>query len=121
MAKTLFERAGGFAAVRKVVSSFYDKVLDDDLVQHYFANVDMRRLIDHQTQFISSIMGGPATVSDDVIRKVHAPLAISQADYRRVAGLLRETFEDFDFDEADIDHVYREVLRRESMIVTKFD
>ena len=49
MATTVFERYGGFAAVRKVISAFYDKLLDSEMLSGYFANIDMRRLIDHQT------------------------------------------------------------------------
>jgi hypothetical protein len=46
---TVFERCGGFASVRKVISTFYDKILDSTVLSGYFADVDMRRLIDHQT------------------------------------------------------------------------
>lgn len=60
MATSVFERCGGFAAVRKVVSAFYDKVLDSPILEPHFENIDMRRLIDYQTKFIASAMGGPA-------------------------------------------------------------
>lgn len=53
MATTVFERCGGFAAVRKVLSAFYDKMLDSEALKGYFDGVDMRRLIDHQTKFVS--------------------------------------------------------------------
>lgn len=61
MAQSLFEKYGGFAQISKVVMVFYDKVLDPDLVGPFFDNIDMRRQIDHQTQFIASVMGGPAS------------------------------------------------------------
>ena len=118
---SIFERNGGFAAIRKIVSAFYDKVLDHPGLQRYFADIEMRRLVDHQTQFIASITGGPATVSDDVLRRVHAPLGISRAEYAELAGLLKETLEDFDFAADDVAHVHREVMRRESLIVVRYD
>lgn len=121
MAKTLFERCGGFSTVRKIVSAFYDKVLDNDRLQHYFADVDMRRLIDHQTQFISAIMGGPSSLTDDVVRRVHARLGISSSEYREMASIIRETFEDFDFEPDEVGYVYNEVMRRQSLIVTRYD
>ncbi|MBW7835136.1 MAG: hypothetical protein H3C28_00660 [Sphingomonadales bacterium] len=49
MASTIFERAGGFSAVRKIVADFYDRLLDDAALQKYFANIDMARL-DAQTR-----------------------------------------------------------------------
>ncbi len=61
MAKTMFERYGGFAAVSRVVSSFYDKILDSDITSPYFADIDMAKQIDHQTKFVAYLMGGPAS------------------------------------------------------------
>ena len=119
MAQTAFERCGGFSTVRKVVSAFYDKILESETLQQYFANVDMRRLIDHQTKFIATVMGGPASYSDEVLRRVHAPLKISQSEFAEMAFLLRETLEDFDLDEADIDHVDSEIRKRGEAIVSR--
>jgi len=50
----------------------------------------MRRQIDHQTQFISSLMGGPGGLSNDVLMRVHAPLGISKKEFVEIAGLLEE-------------------------------
>ena len=119
MAETIFDRCGGFATVRKVISAFYDKVLDSEDLQKYFADVDMRRLIDHQTKFIASVMGGPASFTDDVLKRVHAHLEISEDDFEEVAELLLETLEDFDLDPDDIEHVHQEFMRREPLIVTR--
>ena len=119
MATTVFERCGGFATVRKVISAFYDKLLDSEMLSGYFADVDMRRLIDHQTKFISSIMGGPASFSDDALRRAHAKLGLSHGELVEMAGLLRETLEDFDLEKADIEQVYNEIMKRENLIVTR--
>jgi len=119
MAMSMFDRYGGFSTVRKVVSGFYDKVLDSDSLQKYFEAVDMRELIDHQTKFIASVMGGPASYTDDVLSRVHAPLNITQADFAEVADLLKETLEDFEFERTDIERVIGEVKKRESFIVSR--
>ncbi|MFP3942935.1 MAG: group I truncated hemoglobin [Alphaproteobacteria bacterium] len=121
MAQTIFERYGGFASVRKVVSAFYDKILDSETLSPYFANTNMRTLIDHQTQFISMVMGGPGTITDDVLRRVHAPLGISREHFNEMADLLTETLEDFDYESPDVEYVEREIQRREPLIVTRFD
>lgn len=114
-----FERCGGFATVRRIVSAFYDKVLDAPALQHHFDGVDMRALIDHQTKFISTVMGGPASYDDEVLRRAHARLGITRPEFLEVAGLLRETLEDFAVPPADVDHVLREVERRQPVIVTR--
>jgi hemoglobin len=117
MVATAFDRYGGFSAVRRIVSSFYDKVLDSETLERHFSGVDMRSLIDHQTKFISSIMGGPAAYSDDVLERVHAHLNITSEEYAELTELMRETLEEFDLDEADINEICGEITRRQSVIV----
>lgn len=116
---TIFERAGGFATVRRVVSSFYDRVLDSPRLARYFEHVEMRRLIDHQTKFISAVMGGPGSFTDDHLRRVHEHLGISHDEFVEAAGHLREALEEFDIDAADVDAVEAAVLRREPVVVIK--
>ncbi len=117
MAESPFERYGGFVVVRKIVSDFYDKVLESEQLQKHFENTEMRLLIDHQTKFIASVMGGPTAYSDDALRRVHRGLGITHDEFMESAMLLRETLEDYDLDEADINQVYEEFTRRESSIV----
>jgi len=121
MASTIFERCGGFATVRKVVSAFYDRILDSRDLQKYFVEVDMRALIDHQTKFIAYVMGGPTSIPDDVLRRAHASLAISHADFEEMGRLLKETLEDFSLEPGDIAHIMQEVRRREPLVVTRHD
>jgi hemoglobin len=121
MGVTLFDRCGGFSTVRKLVSAFYDKVLDSPRLQRHFAAADMRTLIDHQTKFISSVMGGPASFDDEALRRAHAALGITKAEFLEVATLMRETLEDFGFPPADVETVHRAIVRRESIIVSRRD
>jgi hemoglobin len=116
--QTIFERSGGFATVRKIVSTFYDYCLDDEVMAPYFAGIDMRRQVDHQSKFISAVMGGPASYGDDHLQRVHARLAITHDAFLVMSGLLREAMEDHDMAEADVDAVVREVAIREHLVVT---
>jgi hemoglobin len=119
MAATIFERYGGFASVSRVVSSFYDKLLESPSLSRYFENTDMRKLIDHQTKFIATVMGGPASYTDDALERVHAHLNISERDFLEAVSLLKETLEDFDFDDSDIATVSGEIMGRKRCIVIK--
>jgi hemoglobin len=116
---TIFERYGGFARISRVVSSFYDRVMESPELAPYFVGVDMRRQIDHQTKFIASLMGGPASFTSEHLARVHARLDIDDDAFDEIVALLRETLEDFDFDESDIAVVYGEVVRHRSVIVTR--
>lgn len=121
MRQTIFERYGGFANVSRVVTAFYDKVLDSPVASPYFEHTDMRRLIDHQTRFIASLMGGPASYTDDQLARVHARLRITDGAFLEVAELLRETLEDLDFEDEDINAVVDQVMARKRVIVTRSD
>ena len=119
VAQSMFERYGGFAKVSRVVSAFYGKVLESADLAPFFENTDMRVQIDHQTKFIASLMGGPASYSDAELQRIHARLNISDRDFREIVELLTETLEDFDFEPADIDAVREEMTRRKPLIVMR--
>lgn len=119
MAKSLFDQYGGFATVSRIVSAFYDKVLDSENLAPYFKGIEMSRQVDHQTKFMASIMGGPASFSADHLERAHQNLNINTADFDELAMLLKETFEDFDIAESDIGDIMRDVNDRRSIIVSK--
>jgi hemoglobin len=118
MAPSMFDRYGGFANLSKVVMAFYDKVLDSEVIGNYFEHVDMRRLIDHQTKFIASIMGGPASYTNETLRDLHARLKIDPAAFDEMATLLKETLEDFDVEPQDVDQIVAAVTSRRQYIVS---
>ena len=114
---TMFERYGGFATVSKVVLTFYDKAIDSDIIGKYFENVDMPALIDHQTKFVSQVMGGPASYTDDMLERVHTPLKINGAAFDEMVSLLEDTLDEFDVEEADMDVILDEIRTRRAHIV----
>ena len=119
MANTIFERYGGFSSVSRVVSAFYDKMMDSPVTSPYFAHADMRQLIDHQTKFIAYLMGGPASYTNDHLERVHAHLGITNAAFQQAVDLLDETLEELDFNEEDRRAVRHELMNRKSLIVTR--
>ena len=119
MKSTIFQRYGGFANVSKVVMSFYDKVLDSPIASPYFANTNMKRLIDHQTKFIAQVMGGPASYTDEQLERVHDHLGITEVVFLETIELLTETLEDHDFADDDIRQVEGEMMDRKNFIIAK--
>ena len=85
--------------------TLYDKLLDDDDVGPFFDDVDMPRLIDHQTKFVSSLMGGPASFTDTHIANAHKHLTILDAHFDRLKDLIVETLNEFGVDPEDADAV----------------
>ena len=115
----MFERYGGFASVSKIVMTFYDRLLDDDDVGVYFDDIDLPRLVDHQTKFIASVMGGPAAFTDEHLRRVHAKHKITSADFDRTAQILASVLREAGMEPADIEVLVEEVQRCAPFIVTE--
>ena len=119
MKSSIFERYGGFSSVSRVVMSFYEKMLDSPETSPYFANIDMKRLIDHQTKFIAAMMGGPASYTNEHLERVHAHLGITEDAFMESLELMRETLEDFNFADEDIRTVQHEMMDRKNYVVTR--
>jgi hemoglobin len=115
-----FESMGGFARVRLIVSDFYEKVLESERLARFFADVDMRRLIDHQTKFIAAVMGGPAAFSNEQMARAHMRLGITAIDFEEMASLFRETLEDFGVEPAELERLHAHVLSmRDHVVATR--
>ena len=119
MSGSLFEHYGGFAKISRVVSEFYDRMLESPNLAGYFENTDMRRLVDHQTKFIAYLMGGPGEISNEALERAHARLDIDKDSFEEMLGILAETLEDFDFADSDINTLAGEMKARERYIVTR--
>jgi hemoglobin len=119
MRRSIFERYGGFAKVSGIVSAFYEKILESPITSPYFARTDMRELIDHQTRFIASVMGGPASYTNDHLERVHKRHHINEAAFFESVNLLKETLEDFDFADDDIRIVIDELMNRKNFIISR--
>ncbi|MEM7598991.1 MAG: group 1 truncated hemoglobin [Pseudomonadota bacterium] len=119
MASTLYEKYGGFKTVSRVVMTFYELALDSDQIGAHFENVDMARLIDHQTKFVASLLGGPASFGDDRLHQVHAHLDITDADFDEMAVLLGEALEEHGMNPSDIELAVAAVEAKRHVIVKR--
>jgi hemoglobin len=115
---SIYEELGGFTTVRKVVVEFYNNVLEEDELAKYFASTNMERQIDHQTKFISQLLGGPAEYSNDHLKKVHAHMSITNNHFDMIKEILCDTLEDFDLSDEHVEYVGGEFEIRRNIIVT---
>jgi hemoglobin len=118
VAHSLYEQYGGFAAISRIVLHFYDQVLDSDILAGYFENTDMRRLVDHQTKFVASLLGGPASYTDETLRQVHARLKIDGASFDEMVRLFTGALKAFDLADEHIEQVIGGMVARRDLIVT---
>ncbi len=119
MAKqSLFEKYGGFSTVSKIVLDFYDVLLDSDDVGPFFDDIDMARLIDHQTKFIASLLGGPASYTDEQLHRLHERLKLENSHFDEVVETLSDTLKKHSFSADDVAAVRDALEQRRSAIVS---
>jgi hemoglobin len=102
---TLYEKYGGFSTIHSIVKNFYRDVLAEESLAPYFKNVSMDFLIQHQSDFLSQILGGPVQYKGRTLRQAHQRLHIKRADFDLVAQLLKENLEDAGVEQADIESI----------------
>ena len=119
MTRSILDRHGGFPFLSRVVMAFYDKALDSDVLAPFFEDVDMRRLIDHQTKFVAFLMGGPASYTNEHLAHAHARLHIDRPAFDEMIAVMRETLEDFEMDDGDVATVVHELRSRAPWVIAE--
>ena len=85
---TLYEKLGGEKTVKLVVEKFYERVLNDDRINHFFEQVDMFKQKIHQFDFLTYAFEGSERYRSSMIKEVHEKLV-------REKGLNDEHFNAF--------------------------
>jgi hemoglobin len=89
-----YEAVGGGPAVSAVVNDFYERVLGDPQLTHYFDGVDMARLKRHQVLLVTKVLGGPDNYNGRPLDEAHAGLGIDHDDFNAVVGHLAAAMKD---------------------------
>lgn len=74
MTETLYARLGGEAQIAQLVDRFYENVMADERVNHFFSTTDMTKQKQHQTRFLTYAFGGGPTYSGRSLKESHAHL-----------------------------------------------
>jgi len=114
---TIYADIGGRDAVESVVSDFYDRVLDDALLEPYFEDTDMSELFAHQVQFVSAVAGGPVDYDGADMRTAHEGMGITAEAFARVAEHLAAALRENDVPEAYVDAIIDDVAALEDDVV----
>lgn len=115
---TLYEKYGGFAQIHKIVMDFYERLLDNGTLGPFFENTDLRKLIDHQTEFIAGAMGGPAKITDARLTAAHANLELTHDHFNELLVVLRATLEDAGVEEIDIQALVDGIESKRSIVIS---
>jgi hemoglobin len=97
---TLFEQIGGQPAVTAAVDGFYQRVIADERISHFFAGVDMQKQRGHQTAFLTYAFGGSGQYDGRSMNKAHQRLVdemgLTHAHFDAVVENLVATLQSLD-------------------------
>jgi len=90
---TLYEWAGGRAAIERMIDAFYDRVEQDDLLGRLFPGGVSAEHRDHVTTWWSEVFGGPSQYTEELggyehMLDKHEGLAITADQRHRFVSLM---------------------------------
>lgn len=101
--QSLFDKYGGQGIVDILVDKFYEKMISNEKVKHFFDGVDIKKLKNHQKRFISIALGAPNKYEGKSIRKAHAHLNIKESPhFDTLIDCLSDTMDELGMHEDDI-------------------
>lgn len=66
MIDNLYDLIGGHRTIKAATERFYERVLEDDNLRHFFRRTDMAHVRSRQAMFISMLFGGRVYTGKDI-------------------------------------------------------
>ena len=107
---TLFTRIGGMGAVNAAVDLFYQKVMQDQRVNHFFRHIDMEKQSGKLKAFMAYAFGAPLPYSGKALRAAHQHMHLTEDHFNAVAEQLIATLKELQVPQGLIDEVVTVVL-----------
>ncbi|RCJ23484.1 hypothetical protein A6S26_02785 [Nostoc sp. ATCC 43529] len=105
----LYDKLGGAAGVELAVEKFYEKVLADERVKHFFVHTDMRQQKQHQKDFMTYAFGGAQHWNGRTMRDAHkelvAEMGLTDSHFDAIAEDLVATLVEMEVPQTLIDEV----------------
>ncbi|MGI5218813.1 group I truncated hemoglobin [Nocardia sp. CA-290969] len=81
----IYDRIGGREALETVVEDFYARVVADEVLQPFFAGINMSRMKGRQVEFFAAALGGPEPYVGAPMKQVHRGRGITRYHFDLVA------------------------------------
>jgi hemoglobin len=102
----------------RVVQDFYEDLLQDPTLGHFFERVSIVELAEHQTIFLTMVMGGPIGYTAGDIARGHSGLHIGHEEFEatihHLAGRLRSN----GFEPDDVDQIVATYRQYEHVVAS---
>jgi len=102
---SLYDQVGGNTGVKAAVTVFYNRVLADETLAHWFEGIDISRLRAHQRAFLAAALGGPELFAGRDIATAHAGMEITDEAFDTIIQHLASTLHDLGAGDELVDEV----------------
>lgn len=117
MEQTLYVKYGS-RLTSGMAECFYDRVLVDPELAHFFEGIDMEVLREHLTDFLTVLTGGPDLYKGRDLRAAHAGFRIREADFNRLLTHVAAAAEELEIEPEDIATVAAAITDLKDQVVT---
>ena len=100
-----------------VVQEFYEDLLQDPTLGHFFERVSIVQLVEHQTIFLTMVMGGPMSYTAGDIARGHSELQIGHEEFEATIRHLESRLQSNGFQPDDVDTIIATYRQYESFVV----
>ncbi|WP_171181980.1 group 1 truncated hemoglobin [Ruegeria sp. HKCCD8929] len=119
--KTLYERLGGYDAIRAVVDNLIPRLQSDEILGRFWENRGTDGIAREKqllADYLANVAGGPMYYTGRGMVLSHTGMGISENDWGIFLGHLRATLESFNLPEAEFNDVvgYVESLKEEILV-----
>ncbi|KAL4473388.1 hypothetical protein ABPG72_015631 [Tetrahymena utriculariae] len=118
---SLFERIGGDDFLTLFTEKFFDKIMEEKRIRHYFINVELPQVKKHFKDYINMASGGSTKYQGQNVRDHHEQMDISEKDFNVFMEVLKKTLEQMQLkQELEVEFLnFFENMR--NMIVSEYD
>jgi hemoglobin len=102
---TIYNQIGGEKAIDTAVDMFYDKVLSDPDLMHFFDETNMAFQRKHQKDFITYLTGGTKVWKGKDMRAAHKNLKLTDEHFDAIKNYLTQTLSELGVAENLVDKI----------------
>jgi hemoglobin len=92
---SLYQRLGGYPAIKAVVDDFVGNVAADKRINRFFARTDIARLKQNLVDQICSGTGGPCIYTGRDMKSAHAGMGVTSGHFNALVQDLQKTLRKF--------------------------
>ncbi len=91
---TLFDRLGGYDAMRRVHKIFYDKLFAHPWLKQFFVEHPQEIFENQQTAFMAGLMGGPKVYAGKTPKMAHQNIFITDVLFETRSSILSQSIKE---------------------------